>query len=269
MKLRYNPYQIFHSSKTPAGLYARQKWLEEAATQSWKHDCEKVIQRLLAEQSPDGSWHHSPVETIGRLFGLHLTVRQSSAEIEMALSWLLSKITLPSNKIAVTAEDNLTTDILKGLPFIPGRPDMLVVAAVLFLATIFGREYDPAVLAIYQWLSAEGVKNKGRWVDGPSSHNIFRAMVVHPIFSKDKAVGLAVECLAGLQTDNGEWGDELSFYQTLNALAHLDLPLAETQLEKAFKRLWENQNRDGTWSRSEPEWNTFLAIHALKNKGLL
>ena len=38
MKLRYNPYQIFVSSKTPAGLYARKKWLEEPATISWKHD---------------------------------------------------------------------------------------------------------------------------------------------------------------------------------------------------------------------------------------
>ena len=94
-------------------------------------------------------------------------------------------------------------------------------------------------------------------------------MVVHPVFAKDKATALAVEYLAGLQTDNGDWGDDLSFYQTLNALAHLDLPRAESQLERAFERLYEKQNRDGTWSRSEPEWNTFLAIHALKNKGLL
>jgi hypothetical protein len=49
-------------------------------------------------------------------------------------------------------------------------------------------------------------------------------MVVHPVFAKDKVVALAVEYLAGLQTDNGGWGDDLSFYQTLNALAHLDLP---------------------------------------------
>jgi hypothetical protein len=80
---------------------------------------------------------------------------------------------------------------------------------------------------------------------------------------------LAVEHLADLQTGAGGWKNGLPFYQTLNALAHLDLPQAEKQLEKAFKRLFENQNSDGTWSRSEPEWNTFLAIHALKNKGLL
>jgi len=56
----------------------------------------------------------------------------------------------------------------------------------------------------------------------------------------------------------GGWQKDLPFYQTLNALAHLDLPQADKQLKKAFKRLSEDQNSDGTWSRSEPEWNTFL-----------
>jgi hypothetical protein len=28
-------------------------------------------------------------------------------------------------------------------------------------------------------------------------------------------------------------------------------------------------NQVNTWSQSEPEWNTFLAIHALKNKRFL
>ena len=94
-------------------------------------------------------------------------------------------------------------------------------------------------------------------------------MVVHPGFAQDKATVLAVESLADLQTDTGAWENGLPFYQTLNALAHLDLPQADVQLERAFKRLYENQNSDGSWSRSEPEWNTFLAMHALKNKGLM
>ena len=92
---------------------------------------------------------------------------------------------------------------------------------------------------------------------------------MHPKFAKDKATGLAVERLANLQSETGGWGDELPFFQTLNALAHLDLPQAESQLERAFNQLYEKQNRYGTWSLSEPEWNAFLAIHALKNKKLL
>ena len=36
--------------------------------------------------------------------------------------------------------------------------------------------------------------------------------------------------------------------------------------EPAFQWLYDNQNSDGTWSQTEPEWNTFLAIHALRSK---
>jgi len=269
MKLRYDPYQVFRFSKTPAGLYARQKWIGEAETPQWKTDFQKTVTALLADQLPDGPWHHEPVATIKHLFGLHLTVRSSSVQIDTALTWLLERIDLQTEKNHVSSKEVAVGTALAGLPFTPSSPVMLLTGAALFLATIFGRENDPDVLAIYKCLSAEGVKNKGRWVDGASSHNIFRAMVVHPVFAKGKATAFAVEYLAGLQTDNGGWGDDLSFYQTLNALAHLDLPQAESQLERAFERLYENQNRDGTWSRSEPEWNTFLAIHALKNKGFL
>ena len=35
------------------------------------------------------------------------------------------------------------------------------------------------------------------------------------------------------------------------------------------KWAYENQNEDGSWGQTECEWNTFLTVHALKNKGLL
>ena len=268
MKLRYDPYQVFRLSKTPAGLYARQRWLGEGQSPQWKIDFQQTTNTLLANQLPDGSWQHAAVETISRLFGLHLTVRTSTAQIDAALNWLLKKIDPQKVDIHAGASDVADGADLKGLPFCQSRPMMLLTGAALFLATIFGRGSDPMVVDVYRWLSAEGLKNRGQWFDGPSSHNIFRAMAVHPLFAKDPATALAVEHLADLQTDAGEW-KTLPFYQTLNALAHLDLPLVETQLEGAFRRLYENQNSDGTWSRSEPEWNTFLAIHALRNKGLL
>ena len=94
-------------------------------------------------------------------------------------------------------------------------------------------------------------------------------MVVHPIFAKDRATEVAVEHISNFQTKHGDWGSELTFYQTLNALAHLNFLQAKPQLEKAFERLGDTQNKDGSWGRSEAEWNTFLTIHALRNKGLL
>ena len=38
MKLRHDPFQVFRVSKTPAGIYARQKWLGEADTPEWQRD---------------------------------------------------------------------------------------------------------------------------------------------------------------------------------------------------------------------------------------
>jgi hypothetical protein len=269
MKLRYDPFQIFRFSKTPAGLYARQKWLGESEAPQWKTDFQETVEGLWAHQLADGSWQRAPIETISRLFGLHLTVRSSTAQIDAALDWLIEKIHIQSEEIQVDVEESAFGAKLVGLPFVRSRPAMFLAGASLFLATIFDRESDPAVLDLYQWLCAVGMESKGCWFDDSSSHNIFRAMVVHPKFAQDKVTGLAVERLANLQSDSGDWGDELPFFQTLNALAHLDLPHADSQLERGFKQLHEKQNRDGTWSRSEPEWNAFLAIHALKNKKLM
>jgi hypothetical protein len=267
--LRYDPYQVFRLSKTPTGLYARQKWLGESETLQWKKDYQGRVNALLSGQLPDGSWHHATLATIRHLFGLHLTVRSTSAQIDAALSWLLEKIDLKTDEVQIRSPDVSTDADLSGLPFIPSHPGMFVSGAVLFLATIFGRESDPDVLAIYRWLSSQGIKKGGRWIDEASSHNILRAMVVHPEFSEDHSTALAVEYVAEFQTSSGDWGIRFPFYQTLNALAHLNFPEVNVQLEKGFKRLFESQNRDGTWSRSEPEWNTFLAIHALRNKGEL
>jgi hypothetical protein len=269
MKLRYDPYQIFRYSKTPAGLYARQKWLGETETPQWQSDFQSTVNSLWADQLPDGSWYQSPVETIIHLFGLHLTVRSTSAPIESALSWLLHQIDLQPDGLQVNSQNGITDTALKKIPFIPSRPDMFLTGAALFLATIFGRESDPSVLTLYQWAQNVGTENRGQWFDAAASHNIFRAMVVHPKFSKQTATAMAVERLSELQTSAGGWKKDWPFYQTLNALAHLDFPRVNKQLEKAFARVFKNQNKDGTWSRSSREWNTFLVIHALKNKGLL
>lgn len=269
MKLRYNPYQIFTASKTPAGLYARQKWLGESGTRQWKNDFQETVSKLIADQAGDGSWQQSEVETITRLFGLHLTVREVSVQIDAAINWLFGKIDLQSAENQLGAKVDTFKGTLEGLPFICSRRDMFLMGTILFLASIFNRHNDPFVSDSYRWLSSVGIRNKGIWIDPASSHNVFRALVVHPIYSKDPATSLFVEYLADMQTQSGDWGAGLPFYQILNALAHLNFPLADKQLEKAFARLFETQNADGTWAETESEWNTFLAVHALKNKGLI
>jgi len=224
---------------------------------------------LTGAQSADGSWHQSNVETIARLFGLHLTVREASAQISPALNWLFQKIDRWATEKRFDNKVDIIEESLVGLPFIRGRRDTFLMGAVLFLASIFNRYNDPFILESYHWLSALGLKNNGIWVDIPSSHNIFRALVVHPVYLHDPATIHFIEYLEKIQTASGDWGDGLPFYQVLNALAHSDEPAAEKQLGKAFERLFQTQKADGSWGEAEAEWNTFLAVHALKNKGIL
>ena len=52
----------------------------------------------------------------------------------------------------------------------------------------------------------------------------------------------------------------------MNALGHLNLAQSDNLLERAFRRLKEKQNRDGTWGSTQKEWNTFLVVHTIKRK---
>lgn len=269
MKLKADPYSIFTHSKTPAGLYARKKWLKQEHSSVFRHDFDETVGLLLSGQSPDGSWDQSLLKTIRRLFGLHLTVRDEIEPIRKGLQWLTDlTLSVPQQQSLRPAKE-ATKDGLAGLPFTEGSSALLFTGAALFLASIFGHGEDPEILHMYDWLQSKGSEGSGRWCGWSSYSNILRAFVVHPRYSRSKAVALAVRNLGQAQKQSGTWAGSIPFYLTVNALAHLDSTEGDAQLAVAFERLYKTQRHDGTWSRSQPEWNTFLVIHALKNKGEL
>jgi hypothetical protein len=267
--IRFDPYQVFRSSKTPVGLYARQKWIGEEKDSRWKSDLDASVGRLLAGQSADGSWNQSMVSTIQRLFGLHLTVRNPTEPINKALDWLMAVAFKELARIRKDFREQITSQDLENLPLTTGYSGYFVSGAALFLASIFGREKDPRVLETYEWLNEEGIKKNGRWCGWSCSNNILRAFVVHPEYSKSRATELAVHALASAQDPSGKWPAGVPFYQTVNALAHLASEAADAQLDRAFKQLRVTQNRDGTWGRSQKEWKTFLVVHAMRRKGVM
>lgn len=269
MRLLYDPLSVFKSSRTPAGLYARQKWLGEVNSSDWRSDFQHTVTELLAEQSTEGSWDNSVVSTIKHLFGLHLTVRNCNEPVKRSLEWLLnlSETAFPGRRIEF--EKGLESEDLSGLPFSKGCRAFFLYGATLFLSSIFGMQQDTLVLKFYEWLDTLGIQNDGRWCGWSCSNNILRAFVVHPEYSKRNSTILAAKALSRVQNSNGIWVRHVPFYQTVNALAHLSSPESEPQLESAFKQLYKTQNRDGTWGRNDCEWNTFLVVHALKNKGEL
>jgi hypothetical protein len=266
MNMRSDPYQIFRYSKTPAGLYARKRWLKEPYHSNFRKDFEETVCSLLSGQFSDGSWGNSFLKTIKGLFGLHLTVRERTESVQKGLDWLLDRTSTFFKRDRIHLAEKIHVKELFGLPFTKGSSVLWITCATLFLFTVFGRLDDPGILRIYDWLQIKGSRASGRWCGWSSYNNFLRAFVVHPVYSRSKAVDLAVKNLRNVQKVSGTWADGVPFYQTVNALAHLNSTEADRQLALAFNRLYDTQRADGTWTLSQPEWNSFLVIHALRNK---
>jgi hypothetical protein len=264
MPLRHDPYACFATITSPVGLYARQKWIGIELDDTWQTDFDNRVASLWDGQSQDGSWGGSFIRTVRRLFGLHLTVRHPTREIEKALEWLYYQ-TVQGDK----EEGAIHADDLQELPFVVGNPHSLRLAMTLFLSTIFGRVDNREIRTLYQELSSHALQDPRDWGDHSDINNMLRAFAVHPVFANDPATLCMVENLSRIQDDSGMWPQPVPFYQTVNALAHLNLPVADRQLKKAFPLLAQTQNPDGTWGESQKEWNTFLVVHALRNKKVL
>jgi hypothetical protein len=269
VKLRHNPLRIFLASKTPAGLYARQKWLGELETSEWQDDFHETVLSLMKGQSEDGSWNDSPLETHRRLFGLHLTLRERTEDVDKALDWLITRI--PNHNLLDPPEpvEALATDAFRGLPFTPGQPHLSLICATLFLAAVFQRRSGSTVMVHYRLLSWWVLQNRGHTNAWPDLINILRALIVHPDFSGDSATAELVDRLGESQDPSGRWPDPIPFFLTINAIAHLRSDSAHRQWIKALEILRDAQNADGTWGDENREWNTFLVVHALKNKACL
>lgn len=265
----YNPLEIFRESRTPCGLYARQRWLGEGGAKSFREDFEKTVSELKGGQGIDGSWKGSIIETVRRLFGLHLTVRDACPEAERGLDWLKSATGKISKSSQLDHEPTIDASSLKGLPFVKGEASRLALGAWLFLSTIFGRAEDPEVLTTYSMFERLGTRDIETWGGMASISNIMRAFVVHPLYSRKRAVSAAVKKLAVLQRQDGSWPRPIPLFHTINALCHLEGRRAAHIAEKALAYAGAHRNKDGTCGTSDREWKTFLVVHAMKRKGML
>ena len=50
---------------------------------------------------------------------------------------------------------------------------------------------------------------------------------------------------------------------TFDVLAHLNSANARRQCMAAVEGIVRAQNKDGSWGRTQKEWDTFLVVHAL------
>jgi hypothetical protein len=262
--MRYNPFQIFQASQSPAGLYARKKWLGESENAAWQDDFNQTVSSLTRGQAADGSWDQSLLETIRHLFGLHLTVRERTEDIRRALVWLID-MTLTGDLSGPYLED-LSADAFRELPFISAKQPLVFACATLFLASVFQMEKEERVEAHYRLLIG--------WLDRHADHtevwaeksDILRALIVHPLYARDSSTLKLIEDLEKIQKSSGIWPAPVPFFLIVNTLAHLNAESAHRQWIKALPLLLNIQKKDGAWGVEDREWNTFLVVHALHNK---
>lgn len=265
--LKYNPLKVFEGSKTPAALYARQKWMQQAETEDFVKDFKETVENLLSEQDNNGSWDDSILKTVQRLFGLHLTMRQKNLQIEKAIEWLLSqRVFLDKRDSCSTISKRVLSGELHNLPFFAGCFDHFAQSAILFLASIFDYESDRRVIKAYEILHSISVEGEGRRCNWSCSNNFTRAFIVHPQYNECKAVRFFIARLAEVQNEDGGLPSKLPFYQIVNLLGHMNFEQSDAIFLKAFLRLQREQNKDGSWGRTQKEWNTFLVTHAIKRK---
>jgi hypothetical protein len=257
---QYDPLQVFADSKTSVGLYARQKWRHEGRTEGWFRDFDETVKLLRAGQLANGSWNNSEINTIQRLFGLHLTVREPDDSIEVALDWLLNKIALSHISVIPHMVPGWT---LNNLPFSSGCFDHFVVCAGLFLSNCFGRGEAKSVTVLYATVAQEIKAKGGSLCSIGCTNNALRAFVVHERYSRSRTTSLMVDYLGRRQLASGRWKGKTPFYMTFNALAHLDSANASRQCVKAVESVVKAQSKEGSWGRTQKEWNTFLVVHAL------
>jgi len=103
----------------------------------------------------------------------------------------------------------------------------------------------------------------GHWCNIGCTNNALRAFIKHARYSKSRTTEMMVGYLGRRQHPSGRWKGKTPFYMTFNALAHLDAEDAKHQCRSAVEVLLQLQNRDGSWGRTQKEWNTFLVVHAL------
>ena len=262
--LRYNPFNIFRGKISPVSLYARKKWLGEAGETVFENDFNKTLRKLTESCFRDDS---DLLEKIEILFSLHLTKRETTSEIDNTIDSLISE----SDILFETHDKSVVkTEYLKNLPFAESRGFQFYPCAALFLASVFGKASEEKTEVLYRKLISCINSNRMEDLSISFLHNFFRALVVNPEYAEEEITITILKHFFNKQNSYGHWGVKIPFYQMLNAVAHLDLPEADIQLEKGFKRLVKLQNPDGSWGiGQDKEWKTFLSVHALKNRSLL
>jgi hypothetical protein len=280
VELKYEPYRVFRRRQTPYALYARTHWIDGPGS-GLKDATRRRVDSITKSQKKNGSWNDSVVRTVENLYILSLLTSRRSTAGARAVDWLLEKDEPITVRISgdgspytglpfkVGHEDVRQIYTRRDLPFHQGCSGFFKTGAALYFSGIFKRADDTRVALAFKSLDKAIQIRGGKWCNVACSGNILRGYVAHPKKRRSSQTKAALRYLEQIQSKGGGWKGTHFFYQTFNTVAHSDLPSARRQMEKALDRIVRSQNRDGTWGRSNTEFNTFMVLDGLHRQGVL
>jgi len=280
MELKFSPYSVFKNSKTPHGLYARTQWMGES-TARVKGTVERLVSSICQGQLDNGSWDNSVIKTAENLHTLSLLAPRRLSVGRKAVDWLLEKDYPPMVHISgdrspytglffkLSREDVKQVYGRKDLLFNRGCSGFVKTGAALYFSGIFGREEEKRVANAFRSLDKVLEIRCGRWCSPACSNNILRAYTSHPKKRNSAQTRKALRHMEEIQTEGGTWKGTPFFYHTFSTVAQSDLASARRQIKRAMARVLRSQNRDGTWGRTNKEFNTFMVLNGLDQQGIL
>jgi hypothetical protein len=265
-KLKTDPFNYVASLESPVGVYLRKELFkkEDSADAELK---KKLYEKMVGEQSEDGSWGQLFVKTANNLWNLALL--GFSAEnpcVKRSLSWLLSiqKEEYRGHPGFFLSHNRKDSSIMRSTyygEFGPGCTIFYQTTYALHLFHLFGLDDDERVeTAIKSYLKFW----KPTWCGAWCNINVLNVLIEHRLSAQSEQVKASLNHLARLQTKMGSWKG-WPFYHTFHTLSKANDALAKKQLDKALPSAIRKQNSDGSWGRKEQQTETFLILDALKN----
>ena len=244
-----SPYEIYASGRW-TGTRTDPAWQKRAA--GWAEQNSSVFR---GEYRPDKD---PAVSLVNELFFLHLTVRETSPEINHALDSLRN----------MKNTDLYSGETLPDIPFEIENAENFTAHAWLFNSAVFGLAEDSLW---WKFAETEGKKLKtaGRNAGSCSLYNYLRGTLIIPGAEKVNGVPEAMLRLSERQDASG-FIKSIAPWQLYNLMAHSAHPTALKILENIEKPLLKLQNSDSSWGEgAQKPLATFLMAHGLQNRGFL
>jgi hypothetical protein len=265
-ELEFDPWRYIEPLQSPIGAYLRREIFQQKAEIGLKRS---LHDRIVANQSGDGSWDGFFVHTANNLWNLYLLGYDAKeASVKKGLEWLLSIQRHQYAGYPGFFQSNNRHDaremrsILYG-EFGPGCTIFYQTAYAVHLFHIFGFDDNRRVqTSVNSYLRFW----KPAWCGAWCTINVLRTLIEHPLSACSTPTEKGIRTLARLQTKRGSWKG-FPFFHTFHALSRAEHPVAKKQVKRALASVVKRQKTDGGWGEKERETESFLVLDALKNIG--